>query len=479
MKLAKGLIDSPHLFAKKVLNQDLYAWQQEIAEAVDFGSNLERVRIAVRTPNGSGKSSIVIPTVILRWLDKFPKAKVVLTSADARQLDSQLMRALQSYRHPHLVHWEFLSREIRTPQGGTLISFTTDEPSRMEGHHGAKGAPLLLIVDEAKSVPNSIFEAVDRCGYAVLLVISSPGLRSGTFFDCFSSNRPQHLCFEVSLSQCPHIPKAKIEDMIATYGESHPLVRSSIYGEFMDLAEGESFIVPFQSLMDSINNPPHAKISRHEYAAFCDFAQGGDENVLAVRSGNKLIALSAWHDTNAISIVGRFILEFRRNALRAEQIWGDSGGLGLPLCDMLRDAGWPINRFNFGAKASDDDRFISRGAEIWHAFSQRIVKRELVLFNDPTLVSQLTSRKTTIDARGRLGIEKKDDMAARGVKSPDRADAVCGAFAHGVQNFAAYAQRVKDPWERLDEAYEGLERGELVRSGVRRDLDELGAWPGE
>src|SRR6516165_12083147 len=126
MKLAKGLHDSPLLFAKKVLNQDLYIWQQEIAEAVDFGSSLERVRIAVRTPNGSGKSSILIPTIILRWLDKYPKSKVVLTSADARQLDSQLMRALHAYRHPHLVHWEFLSREIRLPTGGAMISFTTD-----------------------------------------------------------------------------------------------------------------------------------------------------------------------------------------------------------------------------------------------------------------------------------------------------------------------------------------------------------------
>jgi len=479
MKLAKGLHDSPKLFARKVLNQDLYTWQQEIAEAVDFGSSLERVRIAVRTPNGSGKSSIVIPTVILRWLDRYPKSKVVLTSADARQLDSQLMRALQSYRHPHLVHWEFLTREIRLPQGGTMISFTTDEPARVEGHHGAKGAPLLMIVDEAKSVPAGIFEAIDRCGYAVVLIISSPGLRSGTFYECFASNRAQHLTFEISLEQCPHIAKAKIEDMIATYGEGHPLVRSSIYGEFMDLAEGESFVVPFQSLMSQLANPPHAKISRHEYAAFCDFAQGRDENVLAIRSGNKLLQLIGWHDTNAISIVGRFILEFRKHSLRAEQVWGDAGGLGLPLCDMLRDAGWPINRFSFGAKASNEDHFISRGSEIWHSLATRLAKGELVLINDPTLVSQLTSRKTTYDARGRLGIEKKEDMASRGVKSPDRADAVCGAFAHGVQTFATYAARLKDPWEKLDEAYAGMERATMTDRGLRHELDEAGAWCGD
>ena len=110
-----------------------------------------------------------------------------------------------------------------------------------------------------------------------------------------------------------------------------------------------------------------------------------------------------------------------------------------------------------------------------------VQKGELVLINDPTLVSQLTSRKTTYDARGRLGIEKKEDMAARGVKSPDRADAVAGAFAHGIQTFAAYAQRINDPWQKLEEAYDGgLEREqETSIYGLRRQLEELGSWTGE
>jgi hypothetical protein len=479
MKLAKGLRDSPLLFARTVLNRDLYRWQAEIAEAVDQGSQYERVRIAVRTPNESGKSSIVIPLCIARWLDRYPRSKVILTSADSRQLDTQLMRALFSYRSPHLTHWEFLQRQIRTPVGGELVAFTTDEPKRVEGHHGMKGAPLLMIVDEAKSIPAEIFEAIDRCGYAVLLIISSPGLRSGTFFDCFSLNRQNHITFEISLEQCPHISKEKIRDMIETYGEQHPLVRSSIYGEFMDLAEGQSLIVDFEPLRKMIANPPGARISRHEYAAFCDFAQGRDENVLAIRTGNKLLDLIGWYDTNAISIVGRFLLEFRKAGLRAEQIWGDSGGLGLPMCDMLRDAGWPINRFSFGGKPTDEDHYVSRGAEVWHSFAQRVARGELVLLNDPTLVSQLTSRKSTLDARGRLGIEKKDDMAARGVKSPDRADAVIGAFSHGVMSFAAYVGRKQDPWEKLDEAYDGFERSKLRDRALERQLDDMGSWTGD
>jgi hypothetical protein len=106
----------------------------------------------------------------------------------------------------------------------------------------------------------------------------------------------------------------------------------------------------------------------------------------------------------------------------------------------------------------------------------------LVLINDPALVGQLTTRKTTYDARGRLGIEKKEDMANRGVKSPDRADAVAGCFAHGLQNFATYVQRLRDPWEKLDEVYAGFDR-ESTRASEhsvsRSELESMGGWPGD
>jgi hypothetical protein len=71
-------------------------------------------------------------------------------------------------------------------------------------------------------------------------------------------------------------------------------------------------------------------------------------------------------------------------------------------------------------------------------------------------------------------------MASRGVKSPDRADAVIGAFSHGVMNFAAYVGRKTDPWERLEEAYDGaFERDRLRDPGLQRQLEGLGAWTGD
>jgi hypothetical protein len=437
---------------------------------------MQRIKIAVVAPNGSGKSAHIVAASSLRWLNRYPRGRVIITSADSKQLDSQLVPALHRHRH-RFPKWEFLSRGIRTPYGGFLLAFSTDDPSRAEGHHATKDSPLLIICDEAKSIEEGIFTAFDRCSYNVILYVSSPGLKQGRFFDAFSANREQWFCIQAGLADCPHISKERIKDVVETYGEDKPFTRSTLYGEFMDYDEATHFVFDFQQVMQVVNNPPHAKLSRHEFCGFCDFAAGGDENVLAIRSGNKLIDVIAWRERDTSAALGRFIIEFRKAGLKPEQIWGDAGGLGLPMCNVLRDAGWPINRFNGGMAAANDTVFISRVSEIWHDLSARVNKAEVSLLNDPTLISQLTTRMIVYDSRGRVGLEKKDDMRARGLKSPDRADAVCGCFAHGLQSFGTFARKI-DLFD-TDENFQNYEEDSSPTGTNRRFLTDMGSWVGD
>jgi hypothetical protein len=468
-------------FAQVGLNLELYDWQLETDIAIDHGARYERIKIALVAPNGSGKTQRIVALSALRWLNTHPRGRVIITSADAKQLDAQLMPAINEHR-ARFTSWEFMQRMVRTPAGGFILAFTTDEPARAEGHHATALSPLLIIVDEAKSVEPEIFAALDRCTYNVLLYISSPGIKAGRFYEAFTTHREQFILLQqIGLTDCPHISKERIQDVIDTYGEDKPFTRSTLYGEFMDQLEGQPMMFGFDELMKTINNPPHARISRHEYAAFCDFAAGRDENCLAIRSGNKLLELEAWREKDTVAATGKFIILFRKYNLRANQIWGDGGGVGHAMCDMLDAAGWSINRFDFGAKAHNEALYVSRGAELWDMLAMRVKKGEIVLINDPTLISQLTTRKMLYDARGRIKLQDKEDMRKEGLKSPDRADAVVGAFAHGIQSFAQYAKRTRDPWEELTEAYEGLDR-EQLRSGElgasRGELEDLGAWTG-
>jgi phage terminase large subunit len=463
-------------FAEEALGLTLYDWQAQAADVVDAGSERTRIKVALVAPNGSGKTERIVALSTLNWLARYPAGRVIVTTADAKQLDSQLMPALRAHS-PKFPAWEFLNRSIRTTEGGFVLAFTTDEPRRAEGHHAREASPVLIIVDEAKSVEQGIFEALDRCTYTVLLLISSPGLKAGRFYDAFTKYRADYVCFEVGLKDCPHVSEERIRDVETTYGQEHPLTRSTLYGEFMDYDEATAFLVDYQRLRHLIDNPPHPRLV-NEAVAFCDFAGGSAENVIAIRRGNKLERLIAWHERDSVAAVGRFIMEFRKYGLKAVQIWGDNGGGGQMMIDMLASLGWSINRFNFGEPAIRDDVYTSRGAEIWYGFGLLVNRSEMVLPDDATLTSQLTTRKATFDSRARMGVEAKDDMRKRGLASPDRADAVCGVFGIQVGSWLKYvAPRELDPWERLD-ADLAPKGGGLSESTEHRILRQLGGFTG-
>jgi hypothetical protein len=92
------------------------------------------------------------------------------------------------------------------------------------------------------------------------------------------------------------------------------------------------------------------------------------------------------------------------------------------------------------------------------------------------LISQLTSRKTSLDSRGRLKLETKEEMRNRGLKSPDRADAVVAAFGLGSGfvnsiNRRFLAAPSVDPMAALNAHYDGLgedsyEDNEYARAGL-------------
>jgi hypothetical protein len=54
-------------------------------------------------------------------------------------------------------------------------------------------------------------------------------------------------------------------------------------------------------------------------------------------------------------------------------------------------------------------------------------KREVIIPVDGELIKQLSSRRLQYDARARIQLEPKDSLRARGLPSPDRAEAAIGA----------------------------------------------------
>ena len=421
-------LGTPLGFTKGVLQLQCYPWAERILCDLD-----RRGAVAVRAANGSGKTSRLAASSALWHAAVFPKSLTICTAGVFRQVKEQLFPAIRSHAHKFR-GWQFFETEVETHHGSRILGFSTDDPGRFEGWHAEN---LLMIVDEAKSVAPSIFEAIERCQPSRLLLLSSPGGCSGYFYDAFNTRRKFFRQHTITAHDCPHISRDWINEQIEKYGEHHPLVRSMIFAEFMSFGE-DGAVIPLAFVERCLASPP-ALVESGRRQAFCDFAAGGDENVLAVRRGNKVEIVSAWREQDTMKAVGRFIMLFKAQGLQPGEISADEGGLGVVMCDALKEAGWFVHRVNNGA-AARDEHYANAGAEIWFEGRTMIERQQVILpAGDSELIAQLTARRGWPNSRGKLELESKADLRSRGLPSPDRADAVLGCMA-GTRSHAGQVE---------------------------------------
>jgi len=411
-------------FPKTFIQLKAYDWQRKVLQDL----NEKESRVALKAANGSGKTSVVAASSILWHMVRFPDSLVVTTAGVWRQVEGQLWPTLRKYVGGLGQGWRITSNELHYANGSRAIGFSTNDPGKFEGwHRQGPTENLLMIVDEAKTVPDSIFTAIARCQPSRLLVMSSPGASAGEFYESFTKKRKFWKCHTVTAYDCPHLTKEWIDSQIELYGENSPLVRSMIYGEFVD-DSADGLVLNLKSLEECLQNPPELELGMR--VAFIDFAAGGDECVFAMRQGNKIMDMVCWREKNTNTTIGKIINLIKKHGLTQDEIYADEGGLGLPLCDALMDAGYDIHRVNFGAKPFDD-RYANRSAEMWHTAARVVEKREIILPGDSMLHQQMVTRRAEVSRTGKLGLERKDSMRARGLDSPDRADAVMGCIACG------------------------------------------------
>ena len=79
---------------------------------------------------------------------------------------------------------------------------------------------------------------------------------------------------------------------------------------------------------------------------------------------------------------------------------------------------------NNGSAAIDKGHFANLAAESWWQVREELRQGQITLPDDPLLTAQLVGRKHKPRSDGKIILESKDEMKKRGLKSPDRADAV-------------------------------------------------------
>lgn len=422
----------PGLFARAFLHLDLYQWQEDAVNAASY----ERSRVALVAANGSGKTAAVNTVLLLWWLYAYPAGRAVVTSGSWEQIKTQLWPSLRLHENTFRAWgWTFNSEEIRTPEHGFIRPFSVDSPARAEGHHEKPDAnsPMLIMVDEAKGISEGIFDALNRCTPTCLILTSSTGIPSGTFYDAFHRNSRDFFKVKVTAFDCPHISKERIELAQRIYGpnyEEHPIYRSMILAEWTEGDLGN--IIPRRLVEQALQFPPER---RHgDTYAGIDWAAGGDETVMAVREGNALRIVYSNREPDTTRSAALMAAKCRELGIEDCRAMADVCGIGLVIKQHAQKVHDFIFRdFNGGEPADDKEHYVNRNIEAW-SFFRRSLEMGQVCFPDgldADAVNQLCNRMLQWNAAGKMMCERKEDMKKRGVHSPDRADALVMAWWAG------------------------------------------------
>jgi len=439
----------------------LYDWQIEVMENV----SKPRARCAVSTCNESGKTNVIIPLLGLSIMSAFPGAKVFSTAGAEPQIKDQLWQYLEAKLHPYVkAGWTLVPSDmtITAPKveidGHTYRSKWTmrvpKDAKTMEGLHGSwnhgQWTPAAIIIDEAKSVAQDIFEAAYRIDPDWFLVISTPGEDSGPFYDAMeevikSKHEGAHYGTKndlwtyrrrISWLECPHLlTPEKLsfrQALIKKHGENSSFIRSFLGGEFWRDSD-ENYVFTNHDV-DLIRKAMKDDIlKKHgERRAALEFSSGGDEQSIGILDGNEIVCWEQFREQNTANLARLFIERLQKHKVQPWNCNADSGGVGHAIICNMEDLGYgPINRYMNNQTSIDTKEYADRITEDHYRFKEKLDKYQGIirLPNDPVLFKQIRQRKKAQDDHNRVKLELKPKHRSRTGESPDRLDTLIMMFS--------------------------------------------------
>ena len=410
---------------------------------IDF----DTLRMAVSSGRGIGKSALV-GWLILWMLTTRIGSSVIVSANSESQLKSVTWAELIKWSAMLInSHWwevsatklvpaqwvcELVERDLKKgtrywAAEGKLWS--AENPDSYAGVHNQDG--MMLIFDESSGIPNPIWEVgagffTENTPNRFWLAFSNPRRNEGYFFECFNAKRAFWNTRTVDARTVEDTDKAVYEQIIAEYGEDSSQAKVEVYGEFPSAGE-DQFISPV--LVQDAMVRPRWKDVTAPIVMGVDPARGGaDSTVILVRQGRDIVSIKRYSGEDTMAIVGRVIEAIEEFKPIMTVI--DEGGLGYGILDRLTEQRYKVRGVNFGSRAKQSIAFGNKRAEIWN--DMRNWLKTASIPNDRQLKADLIGPMKRPNSSGTIFLEGKKEMRARGLASPDAADALAVTFSFPI-----------------------------------------------
>lgn len=434
-------------FVREVWRFDPSPDQDQLYAAYD-----RRVRrISWRSGHGVGKSTGLSHLAVHHILFRAPQ-KTVVTAPNEKQLFNALWPEIKVWieRLPPAL------RGLLDPQnenvfhtGGRDESFISARTSRKETPESLAGihAPnVLLLVDEASGVPETVFEAASgsMSGAGTITVLAGNPVRGqGFFYDTQTKlagdgTKGTWLTLHSS-SLDPELVRRGIttpdyaQDIARRYGLESNQYRVRVLGEFP--RADDDAVIPLELAELATTRD----IERDRLAPVIwgvDVGGGRDRTALARRQEFGLLGkVQSWHTPEVTEAVAKIKLEWDTTPQweRPRAINVDAIGIGAGVASRLRELGLPARSINVSEAPAvmAREQYLNLRAELWFKTREWFNSREVTIPDQEDLIEDLT-RVQYHFSRGtnRIAIESKADIRKRGGRSPDLADALVLTFAN-------------------------------------------------
>ena len=432
------------------------------------------IQMATASGHGIGKS------VLVAWLIKFimdtrPFSKGTITANTAEQLKTKTWAEVGKWHKMSMTEAWFiynsgrgamnLSHKDHKEEWRCDAQTCREENSEAFAGQHAANATSFYIFDEASAVPDKIFEVREggtTDGEPMVFDFGNPTRNSGRFFEeCAGRFRHRYKVRCIDSRDVAITNKSRIKDWEDDYGEDSDFFKVRVRGMFPS-AGSLQFIAT--ALVEEAQLREIAPDDADSLLIGVDVARFGDnESVLYPRIGYDARSWKAerYQGLDTVQLVGKVIemvRAFRALGKACAGLFVDGGGVGGGVVDQLRSLGYDVIEVQFGSKPINGKTYRYKSDEMWGNMRDAMPKLCLPANNQPNgvdLRADLTQREFGYTLTGnKVHLETKKDMVARGVESPDIADALALTFA---QHVAPLHSSLRGQMQSVESEYDPLE----------------------
>jgi hypothetical protein len=429
-------------------------WQREVLREItehikrqQGRIDFETLRHAVSSGRGIGKSALVSWLTIWMLSTRIGSTTIISANSESQlravtwaEITKWLAMSINSHWFEVAAtkitpaNWltELVEKDLKKGTRYWAVEgrlWSAENPDAYAGVHNFDG--VMVIFDEASGIEDSIWAVTagfftENTPNRLWLAFSNPRRNTGYFYETFHSKRDFWNTKVVDARTVEGTDKAVYQNIIDEYGPDSSQAHVEVYGQFPNA--GDDQFIP-SNIVDEAMSRSKYKDQTAPIIIGVDPARfGADATVIAIRQGRDIVRVDRHRGDDTMTVVGHIIeaIEEFKPAL----VVIDEGGLGAGIVDRLKEQRYKVKGVNFGNKSANPIMYGNKRAEMWGKMKEWL--RSASIPKDRFLKTDLVSPMIKPDSKGTIFLESKKDMKARGLASPDAADAICVTFAFPV-----------------------------------------------